>query len=103
MLREGGAAKTNRRVPPLSATRRIADSQYIFNDIDAVVKKFHVLPTAPHVAVTEVRPQWPNCLVDFSDIDMVVKGFLRVSYPVATGDGQTIANCPLAGEARCLP
>ena len=74
-----------------------------FQDIDAAVKKFQVTPTAPHVTVVDLHPQWPNYVVNFSDIDMVIKGFQGVAYPVPTADCQTIANCPLGGEAACLP
>ena len=60
-------------------------------------------PTAPHVTVVDLHPQWPNYFVNFSDIDMVIKGFQSVAYPVPAADCQTIANCPLGGEAACLP
>ena len=74
-----------------------------FQDIDAAVKKFQVTPTAPHVTVIDLNPQWPNYIVNFSDIDMVIKGFQDIAYPVPAGDCQAIANCPLGGEASCLP
>ncbi|MCZ6658651.1 MAG: MopE-related protein [Gammaproteobacteria bacterium] len=74
-----------------------------FDDIDAAVKKFQVNPTAPHVTVVDLHPQWPNYFVNFSDVDMVIKGFQGVAYPVPVTDCQTVANCPLGGEAPCLP
>ena len=46
---------------------------------------------------------WGNYFINFSDIDMVIKGFQGVAYPVPAADCHTIANCPLGAEAPCLP
>ncbi len=57
-----------------------------FQDVGAAVKKFQVDPTAPHVTAVDLHPQWPNYIMNFSDIDMVIKGFQSVAYPVPAAD-----------------
>ena len=73
-----------------------------FSDINAAVGKFQIDPTAPHVTVVDLDPQWPNFVINFLDIGSIIAGFQEIAYPVALADCQTVADCPLGAEAPCL-
>ena len=60
-----------------------------FNDVQAIVQKFVMAPTAPHFTWVDVEGEVPNEVINFSDVFRVVLAFQGAEYPFAAP-----ADCP---------
>ena len=60
-----------------------------FDDIQAGVMKFLVDPNAPHVTWMDLDEEVPNKIINFTDIQRLVHGFLGQAYPFSDP-----ADCP---------
>lgn len=51
------------------------------DDLSAVIQAFQRLPASPPITWVDVHPESPNDLINFADVQVIVKGFLGDPYP----------------------
>ena len=73
------------------------DSITAYKDISALVGEFQQLGRAP-VAWVDLSPQWPNYIINFSDISAVLKGFQSIPYFESLPGFPSLADCPLGDQ-----
>ena len=68
-----------------------------FRDIAAEIHGFQQRATAP-VAWIDLSPQWPNYVINFSDVDAVLRGFQLIPYFESLAGFPSLADCPLGDQ-----